>query len=136
MCDCFLCVGLFGEGPADRRERLRQLLAVLGEDALKKKEVDKKEDKEEVSILSYNCVVFEEIMMNYNITMFAHDALKKELDKKDDKDEVSLLSYNCVVFEEIIMNYNATLFAHDFSVRLWSANRVNHKNSCHARAQR
>ena len=96
MCDCFLCAGLFGEGPADRRERLRQLLAVLGEDALKKKEVDKKEDKEEVSILSYNCVFFKEIMMNHN----------------------------------------ATLFAHDFSIRLWSANRVNHKNNCHDRAQR
>ena len=29
---------LFGEGPADRRNRLRELLASLGEDAIKKKE--------------------------------------------------------------------------------------------------
>jgi hypothetical protein len=29
--------GLFGEGPADRRERLRQILSVIGKDALKKK---------------------------------------------------------------------------------------------------
>lgn len=31
---------LFGEGPADRRERLRQLLARLGQDAIKKKRDD------------------------------------------------------------------------------------------------
>ena len=32
FCDCgFKLLGLFGEGPADRRERLRQLLAGLGE---------------------------------------------------------------------------------------------------------
>ncbi|RWS25616.1 U4/U6 small nuclear ribonucleoprotein Prp4-like protein [Leptotrombidium deliense] len=38
---------LFGEGPADRRERLRQLLAKLGQDAHKrKKEEDKAEDKD------------------------------------------------------------------------------------------
>lgn len=31
-CDCgFKLLGLFGEGPADRRERLRQLLADLGQ---------------------------------------------------------------------------------------------------------
>lgn len=35
---------LFGEGPADRRERLRQILSKIGEDALKK---DKEEDKPE-----------------------------------------------------------------------------------------
>ncbi|RWS07423.1 U4/U6 small nuclear ribonucleoprotein Prp4-like protein [Dinothrombium tinctorium] len=38
---------LFGEGPADRRERLRQLLAKLGQDAIrKKKNEDESEDKE------------------------------------------------------------------------------------------
>ena len=31
---------LFGEGPADRRNRLRELLASLGEDAIKKKDDD------------------------------------------------------------------------------------------------
>lgn len=32
ICDCgFEFLGLFGEGPADRRERLRQLLASLGQ---------------------------------------------------------------------------------------------------------
>lgn len=35
-------VCLFGEGPADRRNRLRELLASLGEDAIKKKEDDDK----------------------------------------------------------------------------------------------
>ena len=41
---------LFGEGPADRRERLRNLLAVTGEDTIKKKkqvDVDKKSDEQE-----------------------------------------------------------------------------------------
>ena len=33
---------LFGEGPADRRNRLRELLASLGEDAIKRKEEDDK----------------------------------------------------------------------------------------------
>lgn len=39
---------LFGEGPADRRERLRQLLARLGEDAVKKKKEEEyiQEEKE------------------------------------------------------------------------------------------
>ena len=33
---------MFGEGPADRRERLRQLLAKLGEDAIKRKKDEEK----------------------------------------------------------------------------------------------
>lgn len=37
---------LFGEGPADRRNRLRELLASLGEDAIKKKEEDKYKEPE------------------------------------------------------------------------------------------
>ena len=37
--------GLFGEGPVDRRERLRQLMAVLGEDTLKKKKTEEAEQK-------------------------------------------------------------------------------------------
>lgn len=47
-------IGLFGEGPAERRERLRQLLAVLGEDALKQKKTEKEIEvtkKEEVNVL-------------------------------------------------------------------------------------
>jgi len=45
---------LFGEGPADRRERLRQILSVIGQDAIKKKkeayiERKIKEDKENVT---------------------------------------------------------------------------------------
>lgn len=42
---------LFGEGPADRRERLRQLLARLGEDAVKKKKEEEQiqEEKEKES---------------------------------------------------------------------------------------
>merc|ERR1711942_295018 len=37
---------LFGEGPADRRERLRNLLAILGEDAIKRKWADEPKPKE------------------------------------------------------------------------------------------
>lgn len=41
--------GLFGEGPADRRERLRQILSKIGEDALKKdKEEEKLDDSKDV----------------------------------------------------------------------------------------
>ena len=42
---------LFGEDPADRRERLRQLLVVIGEENLKKKKIEAEEKarKEEVS---------------------------------------------------------------------------------------
>lgn len=45
---------LFGEGPAERRERLRQLLAILGEDAIKQRRGDlsqdlKKKDEEHVT---------------------------------------------------------------------------------------
>ncbi|KAI0232431.1 U4/U6 small nuclear ribonucleoprotein Prp4 [Lamellibrachia satsuma] len=36
---------LFGEGPVDRRERLRQLMAILGEDSLKKKKTEEAEQK-------------------------------------------------------------------------------------------
>jgi U4/U6 small nuclear ribonucleoprotein PRP4 len=50
----FLIKGLFGEGPADRRERLRQLLARLGQDAIKKKKEDEKDEKDrEVFIYLY-----------------------------------------------------------------------------------
>lgn len=37
---------LFGEGPADRRERLRQVLAERGQDAIRKDKGDEKEDKD------------------------------------------------------------------------------------------
>ncbi len=42
-----ILLGLFGEGPADRRERLRQLLSILGEDAIKKKQEKEAEEKRE-----------------------------------------------------------------------------------------
>ncbi|XP_015789553.1 U4/U6 small nuclear ribonucleoprotein Prp4 [Tetranychus urticae] len=38
---------IFGEGPADRRERLRQLLTRLGEDAIKKTKDEEKVDEKE-----------------------------------------------------------------------------------------
>lgn len=44
--------GLFGEGPADRRERLRQLLARLGQDALKKSRDDEKEAEKDKTVSS------------------------------------------------------------------------------------
>ena len=43
-------IGLFGEGPADRRERLRQLLARLGEDAIRKKKDDERGEQKEVRV--------------------------------------------------------------------------------------
>lgn len=48
---------LFGEGPADRRERLRQLLAQIGEDTVKKKKIEQaeqKKKKEEENITWYH----------------------------------------------------------------------------------
>ncbi|XP_054157982.1 U4/U6 small nuclear ribonucleoprotein Prp4-like [Oppia nitens] len=45
---------LFGEGPADRRERLRQLLARLGEDAIRKKKEDERGDQKETSQTWYH----------------------------------------------------------------------------------
>lgn len=39
---------LFGEGPADRRSRLRELLASLGEDAIKKKHEDEERPPQQV----------------------------------------------------------------------------------------
>lgn len=44
---------LFGEGPADRRNRLRELLASLGEDAIKKKEEDKFKEVEKDPITTW-----------------------------------------------------------------------------------
>ena len=44
--------GLFGEGPAERRERLRKLLAELGESAIQRKKEEKRielKKKEQVS---------------------------------------------------------------------------------------
>ena len=38
----FYLTGLFGEGPAERRERLRKLLAELGESAIQKKKEEKR----------------------------------------------------------------------------------------------
>ncbi|KAJ8300409.1 hypothetical protein KUTeg_021928 [Tegillarca granosa] len=49
--------GLFGEGPADRRDRLRKLLAQIGEDAIKQKkqeEIEQKKKKEEENITWYH----------------------------------------------------------------------------------
>ena len=54
-------LGLFGEDPADRRERLRQLLARLGVDAIKKNKDEDKvvEDKEVCNFPAVKCgVVF------------------------------------------------------------------------------
>lgn len=42
-------LGLFGEGPADRRERLRNVLAHFGEDSVKMRRIgDQVQKKEEV----------------------------------------------------------------------------------------
>lgn len=43
---------MFGEGPADRRERLRQLLARLGEDLLKKKQQEEKKEEEKEKLVN------------------------------------------------------------------------------------
>ena len=57
----YFCLGLFGEGPADRRERLRQLLAQIGEDTVKKKKIEQaeqKKKKEEVCLLVFLFLFF------------------------------------------------------------------------------
>lgn len=56
----FFCKGLFGEGPAERRERLRKLLVELGESAIKRKKEEKQKElkkKEEVTVNSRNIVL-------------------------------------------------------------------------------
>lgn len=48
---------LFGEGPADRRERLRNLLATIGEDSLKKRrqtELEEKKKRDEENVTWYH----------------------------------------------------------------------------------
>lgn len=40
--------GLFGEGPADRRERLRQLLAQVGQDALRRRQEEEQQKEREL----------------------------------------------------------------------------------------
>ncbi len=42
-------LGYFGEGPVDRRERLRHLLARLGQDAIKKRKEDERVLEEKVA---------------------------------------------------------------------------------------
>jgi len=67
LSECIL--GLFGEGPADRRERLRQILSVIGQDAIKKKKEDyiEKKIKEDVSIMAK---LFAFILSVYNVRMW------------------------------------------------------------------
>jgi hypothetical protein len=49
---------LFGEGPADRRERLRQLLVDLGEDVVKKtKEEPETVENEEAKEVQFYCTL-------------------------------------------------------------------------------
>ncbi len=45
MRDGLLCKGLFGEGPAERRERLRDLISKLSDDEIARK-LRKKEEQE------------------------------------------------------------------------------------------
>lgn len=55
---------LFGEGPADRRERLRQILSKIGEDALKKnKEEEKTEENKDVN--TFFIFLFK-LILNFN----------------------------------------------------------------------
>ena len=54
MSSQYILTGLFGEGPADRRERLRQILAQLGADAIRKERSEalaEKKKRDEVGIL-------------------------------------------------------------------------------------
>ena len=56
VCVCYLmCVGLFGEGPADRRNRLRQLIAEVGETTLKqRKQEEEEKQKKGVRVHCYD----------------------------------------------------------------------------------
>lgn len=55
---CLVCFsGLFGEGPADRRERLRQVIAARGEDTLRKQKVEEEINKKKrEEVISYICI--------------------------------------------------------------------------------
>ena len=51
-------LGLFGEGPADRRERLRHILAQLGADAIRKERSEalaEKKKRDEVILRDFFC---------------------------------------------------------------------------------
>lgn len=60
----FIHLGLFGEGPAERRDRLKDLLLRLGPAARKRLAEDPTEAAERVCLLSCNFVI------EYPITTF------------------------------------------------------------------
>jgi hypothetical protein len=58
-------IGLFGEGPADRRERLRNLLATIGEDTLKKRKQSELEEKKKRAEVINFIVELSTLSMSY-----------------------------------------------------------------------
>jgi U4/U6 small nuclear ribonucleoprotein PRP4 len=56
---------LFGEGPADRRERLRNLLATIGEDTLKKRKQSELEEKKKRAEVINFIVELSTLSMSY-----------------------------------------------------------------------
>ena len=47
---------LFGEGPAERRNRLKELLAELGEDAVKKRKIE--EDEKVITTMTFYLIYY------------------------------------------------------------------------------
>lgn len=58
-------IGLFGEGPAERRERLRKLVAELGESVIQRKKEQKKEEQKRR----------DEVMIHLSVCLFAIPAV-------------------------------------------------------------
>ena len=85
---CLYLVGLFGEGPADRRERLRHLLAQIGADAIRKEKVEAIAEKKKKDEVWYNKAI-------------KHDSSVKLTDETRNKTTVRTPSFRNCIFRNI-----------------------------------
>lgn len=72
--------GLFGEGPAERRERLRKLLAELGESAIRQKKEEKQKEqkkKEEVFVLFVCHIVLKNLASSLKLLLHEHQRMAR-----------------------------------------------------------